>query len=331
MNVNNFETIAFNELKTFSQDKKTQELRQIFYEWHNIYDLKDLDAVNFIRDKSIDILFDLTGYTTASRLELFKYRSAPVQISWIGYTNSTGLKEMDYIITDPYVISKNISYTEKSLPLPNIWSCHSPINEKIIIEKLPALKNDYITYGSFNTFSKICDETISLWSELLKKSKSKLILKNHQLRFEKVNEMLFKKFQDQGVNLNNIKILKRTNDYQSHLKHYNKIDISLDPIVYNGATTSFESVWMGVPVMTVPGKTFRSRYGLSINSNLNLHNFIASDKRDFINKALLINSDLNKLSNLRKNLRVKVLNSPLFKSDLFSKGFINVINNINLK
>ena len=148
---------------------------------------------------------------------------------------------------------------------------------------------------------------------IIEEIKIKANIKNHQLRFEKVNEMLFKKFQDQGVNLNNIKILKRTNDYQSHLKHYNKIDISLDPMFTMEPQQASKSVWMGVPVMTSPGKTFRSRYGLSINSNLNLHNFIASDKRDFINKALLINSDLNKLSNLRKTESQSIKLPPIQK------------------
>ena len=328
LNANNFETVAFNLTNPNFQDSKTTELKSLFKEWHDIHSLSDIDAVNLIRKNDIDILFDLVGYTGGSKLELFKNRSAPIQISWIGYTNTTGLDEMDYIIIDPYVLSSDKYYSEKFLQLPNIWSCHSAIKEEIKIEDLPALKNEFISFGSFNNFSKISEQTIDIWSELLLNIKSKLILKTSNFQNEAGIDILMNRFKEKGVKLKNIEFLKRTKNYRDHLKSYNKIDIALDTFPYNGATTSFESLWMGVPVLTIKGETFNSRYGYSINKNLKLEEFIAEDKKDFINKAKSNLSNLKDLNQLRKELRKKVLKSPLFDIYSFNKAFIKKINSL---
>jgi protein O-GlcNAc transferase len=328
LNLNNFETIAFNLTEPNSNDSKTEQLKELFTDWHNIHGLDDIKIVNLIRDNRINILFDLVGYTSGSKMELFKYRSAPNQISWIGYTNSTGLDEMDYIVTDPNVIEVEENYSEKFLQLPDIWNCHSPIKQKIEIEDLPALKNGYITFGSFNNYAKISDETIEIWCDLLLKLKSKLILKTSDEKFKSWENILLSKFEKRGVNPKNIKFLKRTKSFDDHLKCYNKIDIALDTFPYNGATTSFESIWMGVPVLTIKGKNFKSRYGYSINKNLNMDRFIAIDKKDFINKGILNSSDLKKLNELRKKLRNMALKSPLFDTQRFNKSFLKVLNEL---
>jgi protein O-GlcNAc transferase len=328
LNVNNFETIAFNLTKPTSQDSKTEQLKDIFTDWQDIQHLSDIETVNLIRDNKINILFDLAGYTDGSKIEIFKHRSAPLQIAWLGYSNSTGVDEMDYIITDPYVLECNENYSEKLLQLPNIWSCHAPIKKEIEIQDLPALKNGYITFGSFNNFAKISEETIEIWSDLLLKVKSKLILKSSNTRSKIEVKTLLNKFKKKGVNLENIEFLKTTKKFDDHLMCYNRVDIALDTFPYNGATTSFESVWMGVPVLTIKGKTFNSRYGYSINKNLNLDNFIASNKNDFIQKAISNSSNLNALNKLRKNLRDLSLESALFDIKKFNANFLKIINKV---
>ena len=328
LNVNNFETIAFNLTKPTSQDSKTVQLKDIFTDWQDIQHLSDIETVNLIRDNKINILFDLAGYTDGSKIEIFKHRSAPLQIAWLGYSNSTGVDEMDYIITDPYVLESNENYSEKLLQLPNIWSCHTRIKQEIKIQDLPALKNGYITFGSFNNFAKISEETIEIWSDLLLKVKSKLILKSSNTRSKIEVKTLLNKFKKKGVNLENIEFLKTTKKFDDHLMCYNRVDIALDTFPYNGATTSFESVWMGVPVLTIKGKTFNSRYGYSINKNLNLDNFIASNKNDFIQKAISISSNLIALNKLRKNLRDLSLESALFDIKKFNANFLKIINKV---
>ena len=324
----NFETFAFNYTNPRYQDDITKELKKNFSSWHDIHDLDDIAAVNLIRKNKINILFDLVGYSGGGRLELFKYRSAPTQISWIGYTNSSGINEMDYIIADPNVLISNEHYTEKILRLPNIWSCHSPLKEQIKVNELPFKKNGFITFGSFNNFAKISDNTINLWSQLLKKIESRLLLKSSSTGHESAKRTILKKFENYGVDLKKIEFLKRSESYEKHLQCYNKIDISLDTIPYNGATTSFESIWMGVPVLTTIGNSFTSRYGYSINKNLNLNDFIGKNNEDLLNKAVIITTKIDELSKLRNNLRSMAMKSPLFDTDKFNNDFLNLIRQI---
>ena len=328
LNKNDFETIAFNFTNPRFHDQVTEELKNNFTNWHDIHNLDDIATVNLIRKNKINILFDLVGYSGGTRLELFKYRSAPIQISWLGYTNSTGLDEMDYIIADPYVLDNNNYYSEKVLMMPEIWSSHLTLDKEIKINGLPFKKNGFITFGSFNNFAKISNEVIILWSQLLKKTKSKLILKSSSPLHETGSNNILDRFKAEGVDLNNVKILDRTDSYKKHLECYNKIDISLDTIPYNGATTSFESIWMGVPVLTIIGNTFTSRYGYSINKNLNLNNFIAKDKNDFLDKALEITSNIDELEKIRNNLRNIALKSSLFNTNKFNNDFVNLVRQI---
>ena len=328
-NLNNeFETVAFNFTNPRYQDHITEQLKKNFTSWYDIHQLDDVAAVNLIRKNKINILFDLVGYSGGTRLELFKYRSAPIQISWIGYTNSTGLSEMDYIIADPYVLYNREYYSEKVLRLPNIWSCHELLNKEIKVNELPAKKNGYISFGSFNNFAKISDNSIILWSNLLKRINSKLILKSSSQALEISKENLIKKFEAQGIERKKIEFLKRTESHKKHLECYNKIDIALDTIPYNGATTSFESVWMGVPVMTIVGNSFTSRYGYSINKNLKLEEFVAKDEKQFLDKAEKICSNLSELDNLRGKLRNIAIESPLFNQNKFNNDFVNIIKKI---
>ena len=310
----NYEIIAFSNNNLGADDSTTERLKGIFHEWYNIVKLSDLDAVNLIRDKKINILFDLTGYSTGNRCEIFKNKSAPLQISWCGYCNSSGLKEMDYLIADENLIKKeeDFNYTEKIIRLPKIWNSHFLISSEIKINELPAIKNKYTTFGSFNNYGKLSDETIETWSVILKNNNSKLILKSSIHDHQLLRDNIKNKFKKNGIEGEKIIFMERLKNYDDHLKMYNNIDISLDTFPFAGATTTFESLWMGVPTITLSGEIFNSKFGLSINKNLNLDTFIAKDKNDYIEKAKIISSDINKLSQIRYSLRNLAINSPLF-------------------
>ena len=310
----NYEIIAFSNNKLGADDLTTERLKGIFHEWYDIVKVNDLDVVNLIRDKKINILFDLTGYSTGNRCEIFKNKSAPLQISWCGYCNSSGLKEMDYLIADENLIKKeeDFNYTEKIIRLPKIWNSHFLISSEIKINELPAIKNKYITFGSFNNYGKLSDETIETWSVILKNNNSKLILKSSVHDHQLLRDNIKNKFKKNGIEGEKIIFMERLKNYDDHLKMYNNIDISLDTFPFAGATTTFESLWMGVPTITLSGEIFNSKFGLSINKNLNLDTFIAKDKNDYIEKAKIISSDINKLSQIRYSLRNSAINSPLF-------------------
>ena len=312
----NYEIIAFSNNKLGADDLTTERLKGIFHEWYDIVKVNDLDVVNLIRDKKINILFDLTGYSTGNRCEIFKNKSAPLQISWCGYCNSSGLKEMDYLIADENLIKKeeDFNYTEKIIRLPKIWNSHFLISSEIKINELPAIKNKYTTFGSFNNYGKLSDETIETWSVILKNNNSKLILKSSIHDHQLLRDNIKNKFKKNGIEGEKIIFTERLKNYDDHLKMYNNIDISLDTFPFAGATTTFESLWMGVPTITLSGEIFNSKFGLSINKNLNLDTFIAKDKNDYIEKAKIISSDINKLSQIRYSLRNLAINSPLFNN-----------------
>ena len=193
---------------------------------------------------------------------------------------------------------------------------------------MPAQKNNYFTFGSFNNFLKISDETINVWNEILNNiPNSRLMLKTLDNVDKDYENYLLKKF---NLNSSEKKIffLKTEKDKNKHLQQYNQIDIVLDTFPYNGVTTSFEAIWMGVPVITLLGNTFASRCGYSINKNLGLDEFIAKSKKDYISKAINFSKHINfnKLNNLRKSLRNKALSSPLFDNNLFVENFTRKIN-----
>jgi protein O-GlcNAc transferase len=320
-----FEIIAFNNGSKKEEDHITKSLKNIFKEWYEIKELKDLETINLIRDKKINILFDLVGFSKGARPTIFKNRAAPIQISWIGYCNTQGIKEIDYIIADNNLIKKDQEklYEEKIIRLPKIWSSHSPVNFNIDVNELPALKNRYITFGSFNNFIKISEETIELWAKILKANKdSKLILKSSTYD---LSESLVSKFKKHDVNIKNIVFLKRDAKIEEHLKKYNLIDLCLDTIPYTGVTTNIEAAWMGVPTLTLSGDIFLYRCGASINKNINLDKFIALDKNEYLQKANEISKNLNELSNLRKNLREDLTNSAVFDNQDLVKNLSEIL------
>ena len=313
----------------YENNKITQELKENFSHWINVKNFDDNKLKEIIKEKKINILIDLMGHSAENRIKIFKKKLAPIQISWLGYCNSTGIKEMDYIIADPYTIKKENEnfFSEKILRLPNIWSSHSII-EEVTINELPFIKNKYFTFGSFNNFRKISDENIKVWSEILKKvKKSKLLLKSYSQLDINYKKYLLDKFEKFKVN-KQIHFLDITHDREKHLAMYNEVDLSLDTFPYNGGNTSFESIWMGVPVLTLPGEKFVSRYGTSINSNLKLNDFISKDTDDYILKAIKFSSinNCDELNNLRQTLRQKSINSPLFDNKNFAINFINALN-----
>ena len=326
---NNFQIYLYLNNKKIYHDETTQFFIDKVDNSHNISDLNDTDAINLIRNDKIDILIDLMGITSDSRLQIIKNRVASKQILWCGYCNTTGVDEMDFIIADKNLIyeSEHNLYREKILYLPNIWNCHSGINFKRSINEAPSTQNNNITFGSFNNFNKISDNVIKTWSEILKTVKnSKLILKSSS---PTMTSSLSNKFEKENV-LESIEFEPHVKNFDEHMRHYKKIDIALDTFPYNGVTTSFEAIWMGVPVLTMQGYNFNSRCGESINKNLNLNCLIAKDEQDYILKAKEF-SNYDKLSKIRKKIFDDAFLSPLFDEKNFSKDFFNLLKSVHSK
>ena len=322
INKNKFEIYVISNSK---RDEYKDQYKKYLNDWFNIRNLNDLEAINFIREKKIDIIFDLMGFTSENRINLFKNRIAPIQISWLGYCNTLGLNEMDYIFADENLIFNDEEkyYTEKVIKLKNIWNTHIGFDFKRVKLSTPANKNGYITFGSFNNFNKISDETIETWGSILKKiSNSKLLLKSST----NLNiDVLIKKFEQIGIE-KQIKFIPRTEKFSDHLNNYNEIDLALDTFPYNGVTTTFEAIWKGVPVLTIEGYNFNSRCGSSIIKNLGINYLVAKNEDDYISKAIYLSNNLDYLNEIRDNVFNDALNSPLFDTEKFGNEFENKIN-----
>jgi predicted O-linked N-acetylglucosamine transferase (SPINDLY family) len=328
VNKNKFELILFSNCKINKEDKTSKDFQKFFDEWININSLNDIEAINEIRKYNIDIIIDLMGLSSSNRIVLFKNRLAPIQILWLGYNNTSGLKEMDYLMVDPNLIEKNEAkfYSEKLLFLPSIWNCHSGFISPRKETHPPFIKNKYITFGSFNNINKISDDVIDVWSKILKKTNnSRLILKSSQtLAYENLKQ----KFKKKRV-LDLITFLDRKNNFEDHIEEYKKIDVALDTFPYNGVTTSFEAIWMGIPLLTIKGFNPNSRAGVSINKNINMDYFIANNKDQYISKAIELSNNSKKIIEARKHLFENALVSNLFNVKKFSKEFFATLENIN--
>jgi len=309
------------------EDETTKKFKNYIPKTKNVMNLSDIEAINIIRNDKIDIMINLMGVSSENRLQLFKNRLAKKQVLWCGYNNTTGIDQMDYLISDKNSIfesEKNL-YTEKIIYLKDIWSCHSGFSRKREFNEAPMIKNEYITFGSFNNFRKINDEVINAWSTILKQvPNSKLILTPSDTAS---SHLISDKFDKKGV-LNSIKFQSHIKNFNEHLDQYNKIDIALDTFPYNGVTTSFESIWMGVPVLTIKGYNFISRAGESINKNLGLDQLIAENENDYIEKAIFLSMEKNKILNLRKTVYEKALESPLFDKKKFCNEFFTSLEEI---
>ena len=319
-----FKIFNFSINKKNLNDPSQNELRKFSDEWFDVGDINNEKIINIIQEQKVDILIDLIGFTNASRLEIFNSRIAPIQISWLAYCNTTGLGTMDYLIADRNLIydEEDNQYSEKIIKLPDIWNSHSGFEFDRNFCELPALSNKNFTFGSFNNFRKISDETIDVWSEILKRTEnSLLILKSSEFCND---EILLKKFEKKGVQ-RKIKILNKLDfkEKKEHLNLYKEIDLALDTFPYNGVTTTFEALWMNVPVLVLKGFNFNSRCGESIIKNSKLDYFIAKNKSEYIEKALYLSKNKEVIIKFRKQIYETILSSPLFESKRFSVNLQN--------
>ena len=287
------------------EDDFTEKFKRYIKNWKNIFNIDDYNTLKLISSDKIDILIDLSGYSKGNRLEVFFNRAAPIQISWLGYLCSTGLKEIDYVFGDNNVITKKeeIQFVEKIYKLNNTWTVLSQPDIEISVSKnLPYLKNKYITFGSFNNILKINSKVIQAWSRILYNVlESKLILIDKRFKEKDFKEYFIKKFINYGIKKEQL-IFEGQHSRSDLLEKYNSIDIALDTFPYNGGTTSLESFWMCVPVLTKKGNTFLSKCGESLNITLGLDEWICHDEIDYINKAIYMSKNIDKLQSVKNYL-----------------------------
>ena len=326
MNKDKFNIFIFSFAKKIDQDKSQNELRELADYWFDLENQQNQDVVNIIQENNIKILVDMMGFTCPERIEIFNSRVSPIQISWLAYCNTLGFETIDYIIADQNLIlnKEEKLYSGKILKLPEIWNAHSGFGFKRQYNKLPSSDSSDFTFGSFNNFQKISEKTIYTWSKILKQSsKFKLILKSSDFCD---NTCLFNYFKKEKVE-RQVHFLEKKNfkNKEDHLNLYKNIDLALDTFPYNGVTTTFEALWMNVPVLVLRGYNFNSRCGESIMKNCNLDYFIASNDDEYIEKAIFLTKNKKKLQEYRHFLFENILSSPLFNTQKFSKNFSDAL------
>ncbi len=313
------------------EDTVSTEIKSMVDGWRNISGKDNEFVYKLIKKDSIDILFDLSGHTYKNRLAIFLNKAAPIQISYLGYPNTTGLEEIAYRLTDAVSETKDSHkfHSEKLIKLPGCFLCYTADKLSPPVNRLPALTQNEIVFGSFNNLVKVTDEVLELWAKILKEiPKSKLLLKAGGLASTEVKHFYQEKFIQLGIAANRIQLMGHLNAYQEHLAVYQQVDIALDSFPYNGTTTTCEALWMGVPVISFVGNRHAARVGLSLLSSLGLEEYAAQSKLDYLSIAKNLSKDTTKLQQLRMTLREKMQQSELMNSDSFCKKFFNVIDSI---
>ncbi len=301
-------------------DEMTQRLRGLADCWRDIALLSDDDAARLIRDDRIDILIDLSGHTLGNRLLLFARKPAPLQATWLGYLGTTGMRAMDYLITDACADPPGVAdadYSETLLRLPRCRWCYQPPVEAPAVGALPAAARGFVTFGSFNNFSRLSEETLHAWGRLLQRLPSAKLRVIGVAAGESCDRML-EILEEEGVFAERVDTMGRL-PYAAYLEQYGEVDIALDAYPYNGATTICESLWMGVPVVSRCGHGGAARSGASILTNAGLAQLVAQSWAIYVDIAQGLAAGVEALALMRASLRQRLRESPLMDAPGFTR------------
>lgn len=303
-------------------DAVTAKLRAMVPNWRDVSALNDAALAEAIRTDAIDILVDLAGHTAGNRLGVFARKPAPVQASWLGYPDSTGLAAMDARLTDAIADPKesNAFAVERLVRLPQGFLCYGASDDAPDVAPLPAGEAGPITFGSFNNLPKLCDETLDLWAQvLLAVPGSKLMLKARGLDDPGVRQGVAARFALAGVDQARLRFAGRVRGYAGHMALYGEMDIALDSLPYNGTTTTCEALWMGVPTVTLAGDRHCARVGASLLMRVGLEECVAQTPEDYIAVAARLAADRKRLREMRAGMRARLQASPLMNGAAFTE------------
>lgn len=310
----------FSYARVSAPDEITARFRASSDHWRDTQPLSDSQLAATIRADRIDILVDLALHTANNRLPVFARKPAPVQISFAGYPGRTGLETIDYHLTDPYLEPPepaDAAGSDAPHRLPHTFWCYDPGATALTVSPLPVIANGYPTFGCLNNFCKINDTVVALWARvLLAAPRSRMLLLAPESRRRSA---ILQRFAHAGVEAERIIFVDRQSR-QNYLETYGRIDLGLDTFPYNGHTTSLDSYWMGVPVVSLVGHGSVGRAGWSQLSNLGLAELAARTDGEFVNIAATLAGDLPRLAALRNGLRERMRHSPLMDASGFTEG-----------
>ena len=305
-------------------DMVTKRLKGLADGWRSLVGMEDAQAAALIEQDGIDILVDLTGHTANNRLTLFARKPAPVQATWLGYPDTTGMRAIDWRLSDavaePPGEADRLS-AERIVRLPHGFHSYRPPVDVAPPAEPPFRANGHVTFGSFNNTSKVTGEVVRVWSEILKRvSNSRLIVKSAQMGDEETRRRYLNTFVKFGIDAGRVELLARIDAADGHLRAYDRIDVGLDPFPYNGTTTTCEALWMGVPVVTVTGANHVARVGASLLTHCGLTELVASDEAGYIAAAVALAGDPERMTTLRRTMRDRLNAAPLTDYEGFARS-----------
>jgi predicted O-linked N-acetylglucosamine transferase (SPINDLY family) len=310
------EFIAYSDVR--AADGVTENLKSLTDRWYDVAGQSDARLADRIRADQIDILVDLALHTAANRMLVFARKPAPVQVTMLGMLSTTGLATIDYRLTDPYIDppgTTDADYCEHSIRLPHCFWCYEPAEGTPPVGALPAQQNGFITFGCLNQFSKVSRPAVELWVKILQSvPNSRLVLHapagSHR-------DAITARLREGGIAPDRITFSGRLS-HVDYLARHHDLDLALDPFPYNGGATTLDALWMGVPVITLAGRTAVGRGGVSILSNLGLTELIARTPGEYVEIAVAVASDLAGLAHRRAALRERMQASPLMDAGQYA-------------
>jgi protein O-GlcNAc transferase len=315
----NFEIFCYSNVS--EEDDTTRRLRGYADAWHDISNIDDRQASELVRRDQIDILVDLAGHIGDNRLLVFAHKPAPVQVTYIGYQNTTGMQAMDYRLTDDYADPPGTTdafYTEKLVRLPRSFFCYLPSSYAPAVVAPPALEKGCVTFGSMNNFTKVTPEVLSVWATILTRVPgSRLVVLGDMV--DSLKRYLTQTFERHGVGPERLELANRR-PRPEYLQLIQSVDIALDPFPFNGHTTTCDALWQGVPVVNLSGSTYASRFGGSGLATVGLSELIADSIDRYTEIAVSLANDLPRLTAMRGGLRQRMTDSPLLDFAGFTRN-----------
>jgi protein O-GlcNAc transferase len=307
---------------TRHEDAMTESLRVSVDEWRNIAGKDDQTVAKMIQNDGVDILVDLSGHTWDNRLPLFALGLAPVQVTWLGYPDTTELAAMDYRITghvaDPpgEADDRNV---EQLVRLPDGFLCYCPPDDAPDVGSPPSAAKGTVTFASFNNQTKVTPEVIKAWAQILQLVPgSELLMKCQSFDSSEVRGRYQGLFEQESVPSDRLHLVGRSPSTPEHLAMYGKAGIALDSFPYNGTTTTCEAFWMGVPVVALRGDRHAARVGASLLAQVGLDSLVGEDVDQYVEKAVSLAGDLQRIESLRAQMRTRMQDSSLCDADKFA-------------
>lgn len=296
-------------------DAVTERIRSKVEHFRPVHELSPKEIAHQIAEDGIDIAIDLGAHTTSKLLEALLFRPAPVQISWLGYPNTTGVSAIDYRISDAIADPPGTGdawNSEKLLRLPDCFHCYRP-EQCVPFDPAPAYRrNGFVTFGSFNVLPKLSASCLSAWARIINATpNSRLLIKTRYLRDPSARRHLFAQFKSHGLSEDRIIVASDQARWSDHLLRYREIDIALDPFPYNGTTTTCEALWMGVPVLTFTGDRHAARVGTSLLTAIGHPELISESLEAYIAQAVQLANNPEELDALHSRLHDDMARSPL--------------------